>query len=397
MHRETLGRILLIVAVCVVQAAEATAIPLFARRYNVSCQQCHVAPPKLNAFGEQFRARGYRMPPGFRSRGTIPLAVWMSGRSDALHDESDVSEAVRAYLNKVEIISGGAVVAPWLRYFVEWRMVSLETQRRDGRIRLRDRSGRFEDLFLVAAADNLDIAVGQYRQLNQVDVSLRLGLSEPLVLASGLPGSDEGLARDPEGDLTTAASRQLSLRAFSPAGRSPSVRVGWTGRVGTGWDWTTFATLPLPGEFSIPLTSEARIEASNELELEPKGVFVESYIRRGLTSFGAHAFYDHSERYLLQAVTTGSRGSIHWTAIAGLARVGDPLRGRWSVEGEYIPHYFIGIGARLEDLTGDEARRGFIPYVSAHFPGTRYTVRLTVEQRLQRGNDATLIELGTVF
>jgi hypothetical protein len=391
------GRIFLIVGICLLQAAEAAAIPLFARRHEVSCQQCHAAPPKLNAFGEAFRARGYRMPPGFRTRGTVPLAVWLSGRSDALHDEAEVSEAVRAYVNKLELISGGPVVAPWLTYFVEWRAVSLETQRREGRIRLRDRSGRFEDLFLVAAADNLSVAVGQYRQVNQVDVSLRLGLSEPLVLSSGLPGSDRGLARDAAGELTTAARRQLSLRSFSPSGRSPAVRAGWSSPMGDGWGWTTFATLPLPGEFSIPLTREARIEASNELELEAKGIFVESYIRRGLTSFGAHAFYDHPERFLAQAVTTGNRGPLHWTAIAGLARAGDPVLGRWSVEGEYLPHYFIGAGARVEDRAGDGAEAGFIPYLNVHFPGTRYTVRLTIEKRVQSGSDATLVELATIF
>ena len=36
-------------------------------------------------------------------------------------------------------------------------------------------------------------------------------------------------------------------------------------------------------------------------------------------------------------------------------------------------------------------------YVNAHFPGTRYTIRLTIERRLQRGRNATLVELGTVF
>ncbi len=40
----------------------ADAIPAFARKYQTSCQTCHVAFPKLNPFGEAFRLRGYRMP-----------------------------------------------------------------------------------------------------------------------------------------------------------------------------------------------------------------------------------------------------------------------------------------------------------------------------------------------
>ncbi len=40
----------------------AAAVPAFARKYQTSCQTCHIVFPKLNAFGEAFRLRGYRMP-----------------------------------------------------------------------------------------------------------------------------------------------------------------------------------------------------------------------------------------------------------------------------------------------------------------------------------------------
>src|SRR6266567_277573 len=43
-------------------ASAAQAIPAFARKYETGCITCHVAPPKLNAFGRAFRNRGYRMP-----------------------------------------------------------------------------------------------------------------------------------------------------------------------------------------------------------------------------------------------------------------------------------------------------------------------------------------------
>ncbi|MGE5244120.1 MAG: hypothetical protein ACM3SQ_07825, partial [Betaproteobacteria bacterium] len=43
-------------------ANSAQAVPAFARKYQTSCQTCHIVFPKLNAFGEAFRLRGYRMP-----------------------------------------------------------------------------------------------------------------------------------------------------------------------------------------------------------------------------------------------------------------------------------------------------------------------------------------------
>jgi hypothetical protein len=42
----------------------AYAIPAFARKYQTSCQTCHVAPPALTPFGEAFRQNGYRFPGG---------------------------------------------------------------------------------------------------------------------------------------------------------------------------------------------------------------------------------------------------------------------------------------------------------------------------------------------
>ncbi|MBI1797982.1 MAG: hypothetical protein HYR74_13155 [Candidatus Eisenbacteria bacterium] len=37
------------------------ALPLFARKYEMQCTQCHYAFPRLNPFGMQFRQNGYRM------------------------------------------------------------------------------------------------------------------------------------------------------------------------------------------------------------------------------------------------------------------------------------------------------------------------------------------------
>jgi hypothetical protein len=40
----------------------AGAVPVFARKYQTSCQTCHTIFPKLNPFGEAFRLNGYRLP-----------------------------------------------------------------------------------------------------------------------------------------------------------------------------------------------------------------------------------------------------------------------------------------------------------------------------------------------
>ncbi len=90
---------------------EGGAVPYFARRYKQPCTTCHVIPPKLNQFGEDFLARGYRFlgdPPQER---TWPFAVWATwrGQVEASRDRG------RGLPNRVEIISGGPVGRPYAR------------------------------------------------------------------------------------------------------------------------------------------------------------------------------------------------------------------------------------------------------------------------------------------
>ncbi len=37
-------------------------IPAFARKYGFSCTACHIAPPKLKGYGEEFAANGFQLP-----------------------------------------------------------------------------------------------------------------------------------------------------------------------------------------------------------------------------------------------------------------------------------------------------------------------------------------------
>jgi len=51
----------------------ASAIPLFAQRYQLQCSACHSVLPELNAFGNAFRAHGYRLP--LPKHGTTGVAM----------------------------------------------------------------------------------------------------------------------------------------------------------------------------------------------------------------------------------------------------------------------------------------------------------------------------------
>jgi hypothetical protein len=52
----------LVIGLVLSDAKPAAAVPAFSRKYQTSCQTCHVIFPKLNPFGQAFRLNGYRMP-----------------------------------------------------------------------------------------------------------------------------------------------------------------------------------------------------------------------------------------------------------------------------------------------------------------------------------------------
>lgn len=58
----TIPLLLLLAATLLLPPATSDAMPVFARKYNISCNTCHSAFPRLNAFGEQFVANNLKLP-----------------------------------------------------------------------------------------------------------------------------------------------------------------------------------------------------------------------------------------------------------------------------------------------------------------------------------------------
>ncbi|GEM_PF-1139918 len=374
---------------------EAMAIPQFARSYThemigvepMTCLSCHSVTPKLNHRGEQFLARDYRLPEHLedRRRKTFPVALWTTGR----FENREGIESSEAYLPKVELISGGVIGELPLRYFVEWRVVSLETRGDGSR---RDRSGRFEDLELEWGIDGRhDLTIGQFRALNQVDVSRRLSISEPLLFSASLSGEAHA---DP---------RIQSLGAFSPAGRSPGVSYSFRSLDGpTASDGLFhFITIPFVGELSLPLTREARTEASFELRGPAKGVYLETFYRTGLNSVGIHGFLDRDSNYLVTGVGTLQQGDLYATAGLGVDRPRDASsRIRRSVELKYLPtlgfeRWRPGIGGRVESISGQGPV--YVPYLVLSGPNLTYSFLIQAEYRMQEGSDIFRIDFSTFF
>lgn len=374
---------LVVLVLMFIEGSEAEGVPLFARRYNVSCQTCHVTPPRVNAMGEEFAARGYQFPDPVRASSTVPTAVWIS----MLGQRQPGRDFLRSFPNRIEFVASDALGSSGIAYFIEWRALSVELQ---GDGKLRDRSGRFEDVFVTGDfGGNVAVTAGQFRMLTQVDVSRRLSVSEPLVFAASLAGKP------------ASTSRLSSLRAFSPSSRSPAIRVQYRSEVFDGDRAAdglfAIVNIPMSGELSLPLTNEARTNASFELEAKPKGLFVESFVRRGLTSIGAHVFAGDNRRFLAQAVGSARLFDLFVTAVWGAAKVEKKMLTNMMLEAEYVPTHFAAIALRLEHQIGSNRNPAVVSYGAVHFPGSTYTIRLGLEHRVQKGNIQSSVEASLIY
>jgi len=160
----TIGRLGLGLMLLLVFAADAAAIPAFARKYKVSCQLCHHPVPTLNAFGENFAGNGFRfaadeMPRDTMSTGDellelldqIPLAVRFDAYVQAFAD-GDVTGDFKTPYN-MKILSGGTLFKSVSYYFYFFLFERGEV-------------GGIEDAFIYfndIGGAPLDVAVGQFQ------------------------------------------------------------------------------------------------------------------------------------------------------------------------------------------------------------------------------------------
>jgi hypothetical protein len=116
--------LLLVIGVAIALPQEASAIPVFARKYGFNCTMCHSNFPRLNDFGQRYRSNGYRLMDRESQDQTVlespaPVAFRTSaGYSDLKYNEAagqaDVSDFV---MNGLDLLSAG-LLARNISYFM---------------------------------------------------------------------------------------------------------------------------------------------------------------------------------------------------------------------------------------------------------------------------------------
>jgi hypothetical protein len=146
------------------EAMAANGLPVFARRYRVSCSLCHNPAPVLTPFGRTFAANGFRMASGESPSDTvntgdellsllkdIPLAVRLDAYVNAYANGSAVTDFQTPYYLK--LLSSGPISSS-LSYYLYFLLAE------------RGEVGGIEDAFVYAndiGGAPVDLVVGQFQ------------------------------------------------------------------------------------------------------------------------------------------------------------------------------------------------------------------------------------------
>ncbi len=220
-------------------AAELVAIPAFARKYATSCSTCHVAMPKLNAYGDAFRRNGYVLPVADKAfvkekpvllgakaweelwpkaiwpgeiQGSVPLSAYMHQRAVAQFSKDPTRDTVFFDApHELELLTGGNL-GEKVGFFGEWVLFENETNA----VGLKRLFIQFNDMFTKLARlpqNAVNIRIGRVEPTTAggyPDATRRLTMEHPITIDlralenSGIAGWDAGYRwrmRDPQSGI----------------------------------------------------------------------------------------------------------------------------------------------------------------------------------------------------
>jgi hypothetical protein len=335
-------------------AAEADAIPAFARKYRVSCQLCHNPIPRLTEFGETFAGNGFRFSAAEPARDTIdtgdrllelardlPLAIRFDAFAQGFTNGESGTDLETPY--NLKVLSGGPISGKLSYYFYFFLFERGEV-------------GGVEDAFVyVNDIGGLPIDVYRVRIGDQpADLTYDRGISavaelgEFTITGTLLNGNGKGEARE-----NRRFDDDLIKNLFAHVSRpiTSSLRLGVMGYYGrqaeeadgdvendlwmAGTDFTlSVGRLEVNGQY-IHREDDAPTFTADEPEAKTDGGFAEAIYMFADGRWYATALYNviYTDRPLLDVHLGGPANIKRWQTIS--AGGGYVLRRNFRLMGEF--------------------------------------------------------------
>ena len=334
----------------------AAAIPLYARRYSVSCQTCHSVAPRLNQFGMAFQANNFNWlgQPLADQKGLNSSPISAIATVSGFGTATDSTEKT-AYRNLALYASDGFSLAgrPNGGYLVRMFAATYTDSVRAG-----DFDSAFAALPIAGVRGQWSLLAGQMAPMNY--------------------------SWDDHNDLTDSMPTALDAPdGYSLENTMPGVRLDYFSSRGRRDPSGDYLSVGVP--FGGLLGANAKSRWG-----QPLGVYAQAFRRHGDNTVGV--FGDSGDGESLAGLLA-SRKLADNLFLWGAASTGSDSAGtlrRLSVQLTATPTPFLGLAARLEGSYG--AVNGIYPVLAAtYYPGRQQTLRLEMETAQQPGNRANTI------
>ncbi|MGO8672071.1 MAG: hypothetical protein ACLQVD_11975 [Capsulimonadaceae bacterium] len=324
------------------------ALPVFARRYGVTCDTCHSVVPRLNDYGLAFQANHFAWPDGTPPRGrgwtaAVPisaLATWSRFDDITAHTASSRFDTLELFAAGAFPFFGGPDAAQG-GYFVDYFADV------NGGL-----AGDLEDSFVtlpVAGHGAVDVTGGQFAPMSyQYDPLNSLSRTLP----AGLDGSANG---------------------FSFLSPGPGVRLDFHDHPGNDDASGNYVDVGFPFEGHLALDDTSSWYGSH-------GAYVHAFRRSGGVTGGLFD-YQNTHDYVQGLLATWQpTPQLGFLTAASVSHVVAGATDACSLEGDYTLDPFVGFTARLESVAGDQQQTAVYPVESITFsPDRQNYVRLVGE------------------
>ncbi len=263
------------------------AVPVFARKYGLNCTNCHSGFPRLNDWGQRFRANGYRLPDRENEEKTVlesppPFALRTSHgyTYERFENGAEGTNASGFRVHGLDVLSAG-VIAPHVSYLMVYPPQLAESrgvQGQEGTIEMASvvfsglgspwlnvRAGRFEPAYAafsvkrhlsITPYEIYDYAFPGGSPFSETQEGIEVtGSSRGFAYAAGLLN---GSATNRSSDGPSDAYARASMVIGAGEGQTAGQRIGVTGYLGR--------ARPLEGLTDLQTYSRLGVDASLNLK-----------------------------------------------------------------------------------------------------------------------------------
>jgi len=319
------------------------ALPIYSRRFGVSCDTCHTVAPALNKFGLAFQANHFNWtagkPPHNRlGLDALPISVldtYDSVRNNTFNFTTDEFSSFELFASNGFVTNHGATGG----YFVDYY-----TGR--GNFVWGQLGNAFVSLPVAGRRGEAAITFGQFSpMMYQYDGLNSLLHAQPAALSTGAD-------------------------AFSLTAPIPGVRAEYFNGRGRGTANGLYVNAGIPFTGTLTFNNHSQVDG-------PRGFYVDAFERRDTYSYGLYS-YRHDSNHTESLV--GTYTPCPWANVTAAASEGRDVNGsghQYSVQADLTPREDIGATVRLENTESPfEASTTFPVLGLTYYPGRQHVIRV---------------------